>query len=140
MARTPKNDAAAIELGRILTTLSDEQERPVKPKQIELWIAHTFSIHYSDETIRRAHKGEVDPTACDPGLLVALAAFYGVQPDDLGDAASRRISSLLAMAQATSDPNFTPPDRDFAASRCIRARQGTLDELLADSGEHAIAA
>ena len=125
MARTPKNHEAAAELGERLTALWTASGKP-KPKQIELWVAAAFSIHYSDESIRKAHAGDVDPLGCDPGLLAALAAFYEVEPAALGPATERRFRNLLTMASASSDPKFRPPDRDFATSRCIQPSLFTL--------------
>lgn len=102
MARPPKNHAAAAEFGERLRAIHAESGKPT-PKQIELWVWDAFGSHISDETIRKAHKGEADPNACDPELILALAAYYDVEVKDLGPHAARRTLTVLTMASPERD-------------------------------------
>lgn len=97
MARPPKNHEAAAEFGTRLQAIHAEHGTPT-PKQIELWIWDAFDTHISDETIRKAHKGAVDPNACDPELILGLAAYYDIDVTDLGPHAARRTLTVLTMA------------------------------------------
>lgn len=100
------------QLGSSLGDLS--RRSPATPKDIELWAYRNHNVRLGEETIRKAHRGLVDPTTCSFDLLVALVAFYECEPDDLGHVAAHRIRSVLAMAAATD----TPPDQGIASSRC----------------------
>lgn len=126
MARPPKNHEAAAELGAALMTLHQQHGQPT-PKEIELWINREFRVHVSDESIRKAHRGQVDPNTCALELLAGVAAYYGVAPIDLTPVASTRFLALVQMAGV--EPEFTPRDLGFAMKRCTRAWQLTLEGL-----------
>lgn len=107
MARTPKNHAAAQDLGEKLRELQAETGNDPTPKDIELWIYEAFRTRVSTESIRKAHRGEVDPTACDMELLSGLAAYYDVDLEDLGrHAASRR--TVVAMLDPVARRDLPP--------------------------------
>ena len=116
MARPPKNHEAAADLGTRLQAIHAEHGKPT-PKQIELWIWDAFGAHISDETIRKAHKGAVDPNACDPELILGLAAYYDIEVIDLGPAAARRTMTVLTMA---SPEREELPPRFHALTRCVQ--------------------
>ena len=112
MARPPKNHDAAAELGQRLQELHAKDENNPTPKDIELWIYEAFRARVATESIRKAHRGEVDPTACDMELLSGLAAYYDVDLADLGKyAASRRtVIQMLDMdARAELPPRIHGP-------------------------------
>lgn len=108
MPRPAKNHEAAADLADRLQQLrADHGEPPYK--HIELWIYDAFGEHVSDESIRKAHTGEVDPSACDPELIFGLAAFYDVEVTELGPYAARRQLTLLTMT--SKEARETLPDR-----------------------------
>ncbi len=111
MAKPPRNQLAMTDLGRSLAKLNKKQ--PATPKDIELWAYRNHDVRIGEETIRKAHKGQVDPTTCLLDLLIALMAFYEVEPAALGKFAERRITSVMAMAGGESGPRGqgTPPYR-----------------------------
>lgn len=131
MARPPKNHEAAAALGERLTELHDQHDSPT-PKAIELWIHGRYGTHVSDESIRKAHRGEIDPNACSMELLAGVAAYYGVALPDLTPAVAQRVLTLIEMAGLPAD--FTPLELGLAMSRWTLPRQSTLDELLAQLG------
>ena len=100
MARHPKNQEAAAELGEHLTQLHDAAGEPT-PTDIALWLYKQYDTKVSAETIRKAHRGEVDPTTCRHDLLAGLAAFYGVEVTKLGPQAARQFLTLAAMTSGT---------------------------------------
>ena len=112
MAKQPRNHLAMTDLGRALAKL--HKKNPATPKDIELWTYGNHGVRIGEETIRKAHKGQVDPTTCLLDLLIALMAFYEVQPAALGKFAEHRIKSVMSMAGADGGPS----DRGTAASRC----------------------
>lgn len=67
-----------------------------------------FGYDVSEETIRKAHRGEVDPTQCGVELLLALCAFYEAEPAELGAVAARRIETAQALTEAFSGPPSRP--------------------------------
>lgn len=103
MARTPKNELAATELGNRLRTLQEaHQDRPT-PKMIERWLLSTHGLEVSDESVRKAHAGQVDPTGCNLDLLVGLSAYYEVPPAELGRFTEMRVQTVLAMVGSAPD-------------------------------------
>lgn len=104
MARTPKNHEAAQDLGEKLRELNANTGNEPTSKDIELWIYDAFRTRVSTESIRKAHRGEVDPIACDMELLSGLAAYYDVDLEDLGrHAASRRTVLKMLDPEARSE-------------------------------------
>lgn len=103
---------AMKQLGTSLASLS--RRTPASPKDIELWTYANHNVRLGEETIRKAHRGQVDPMTCSFDLLVALVAFYGVEPEALGHVAANRVRSVLAMAGGTDDG----PDQGIASTRC----------------------
>ena len=107
MARPAKDHDAAADLGRRLTNASEATGKPT-PKDIELWIYKEYGVRISDESIRQAHRGTVDPNSCSLELLVGLAQFYGLHATDLGPVAARRLVSLVRMADQKALMGTTP--------------------------------
>lgn len=107
MARSPKNHEAAAEFGQRLHALNVERDEPTS-KDIELWIYDAFHTRVSQESIRKAHRGEVDPTACDLELITGLAAYYDVEVTDLGPHAARRTLTVMTMASAEARAELPP--------------------------------
>ena len=107
MARRPKNHDAAQDLGEKLQELHAKTGNNPTSKDIELWIYEAFRTRVATESIRKAHRGEVDPTACDMELLSGLAAYYDVDLEDLGrHAASRR--TVVKMLDPTARADLPP--------------------------------
>ncbi|HET7329140.1 MAG TPA: hypothetical protein VFJ14_17855 [Nocardioidaceae bacterium] len=73
------------------------------PKDIELWLFRDHNLRISEETIRKALRGDIDPTTCSVDLLVGLVAYFGVSPAGLGRFAEHRIATVLALASTTPD-------------------------------------
>lgn len=113
MARHPKNHAAAEELGKQLQALHAEHGGPT-PKQIELWIYDAFGVHVSDESIRKAHNGDVDPTGCQVELIAGIAAFYDVDPTALGPHAARRTMRVVTMTSDEARVELPPRTGTFS--------------------------
>lgn len=107
MARTAKNQEAAIELGERLRELNDTAGNPTS-KDMELWIYEAFHTRVSTESIRKAHRGDVDPTACDLELITGLAAYYDVEVTELGPHAARRTLTVLTMASPEARAELPP--------------------------------
>ena len=90
MARNPRNDAAARELGAALTKLRQGYERrhgPVTPERIARQIEFSYGVSMSAEQVRKYHAGLNDPYNVRVQELVALSMFYGVAPAKLGKTA-----------------------------------------------------
>lgn len=102
MARPPRNELAAAELGKRTSELAAKHPDRPNPKAIERWLIRNHDLDVSLESIRKAHAGLMDPTTCDADLLFGLMAFYGVSPDELGRFAAGRMGTILNMAGATA--------------------------------------
>lgn len=90
MARTPKNHAAAAELGKHLTALKARYEArhgAVSYERIARHIEFDLGVAMSAEHVRKYHQGDNDPYAMNPVELAAFANFYGVPPAKLGKTA-----------------------------------------------------
>ena len=119
MAQTPRNALAAAELGRRLADLHEAHPDQPGWTAVQRWLLRRFDVEVSATSIRKAHLGEVDPTACDVDLLVGLAAFYAVPAEALGNFAGRRVAAVLAMAGAASGPGpDSPGEQAIPASTC----------------------
>lgn len=94
------NQAAAERLSDALTRLREERNNP-SFKDIERWMWRRLGSEHapSDETIRRLHLG-ADPYGTAPEILLALAMFYGVEPEDLGPEVAERVGALRLLLAA----------------------------------------
>lgn len=107
---------AVTEFAARISRLSKQQ--PGEPKDIELWTYSHLGLRVGTESIRKALHGQVDPTQCAAELLMALTAYYGVTPAELGRFAEQRLQSVLAFA-ATMDPSpIDPSEQGIALDRC----------------------
>lgn len=97
VARPRKNEVAVRDLHRALAKLG--KRKPASAKEIERWIwTNHDGAGISDESIRKALLGEIDPDACNVELLFALRSFYGVDIDGLGRFAAARMRAALSLA------------------------------------------
>lgn len=129
MPPPPRNQLASTELGNRLSEL--QARHPDRPgaTAIERWLLRHYDVEVSSTSIRKAHIGEVDPTACGVDLLAGLAAFYDVDPSALGRFAERRINSVLAMAgAATGGPN-APGGQGIPSTGCYAESPGQVIDL-----------
>lgn len=95
MART-KDVAAAEELGSQLTLLWEQHHQPGYREIERTLLAHVGAeITPSDEWIRQAHNGRIDPWTADLVQLDALAKFYGLRVGDLHPILAARQAFLL---------------------------------------------
>ncbi len=108
MARAPRNEQAAAELGEHLAKLAKTNPHAHTAKAIERWLYKERDIDYSVGTIRKAHHGEVDPTTAPVDLLAGLAAYYGVAADELGPVAEHRIAAARVVLLELPDPDPAP--------------------------------
>lgn len=115
MAQTPRNPMAMGELGRCLTKLA--KQKPATPKEIERWALRVHGLEVDDETIRRAHRGDVDPTKCSIDVLVSLTSFYGVPPSALGRFTEIRLTPILSAIASDEGPG-DGPEQGIASTRC----------------------
>lgn len=122
MARPRRNEIASKELHKAVTKLARKRNPTAKPKDIELWAYAERGVRVSEESIRKAHLGEIDPTQCAVELLLVLRGFYDAGPGELGDTAERR---MLAVA-AFHTPS-TPSGQESDASGWL---SGTTDRHL----------
>lgn len=100
MAQIPQNKEAMADLGRRLTALRGATGIvPMSWQRMAAAIWKDQGIQVSHETLRKMHRGEVDPAKAMPEHLIAVAKFYGVSSADLGPAAEHRLQALMALAQ-----------------------------------------
>lgn len=121
MPRPKRNEMAMKELHRGVQRLARKRHIHASPKDIELWAYAERGLKVSDESIRKAHEGAVDPTACAGELLLVLRDFYGAEPGDLGNAAEERFRTLARFF--APDPG---PDQVVRTSGCINEGPGQL--------------
>ena len=98
------------------------KKHPASPKDIELWAYLNLGLRVGEESIRKALKGDVDPTQCAAELLVALAGFFGVEAAALGHHAEARIKPFLAWA-GRHGPD-SGPGQEIRPSGCIDGPAG----------------
>lgn len=144
MARPARNELAVKSFGTAVKALHTQHTkataRPATSKDIELFGWARCGMRVSDESIRKALAGNVDPMTCNVELLIVLAAFFEVSPDELGSFAAERVRKIVAFA-ATGGPDGGGDQRS-AQSRCTAQwspaevatvtpiyRQPMLDEL-----------
>lgn len=108
MARPQRNELAVQEFALKLSKIRKAQNDSSKAKDIELWLFANHEARISEESIRKALAGQIDPSACDIALLVGLASYYGVKPSDLGVAAEKRINAVMSMAGHSGGPEGGP--------------------------------
>lgn len=104
---------AVAQLGARVARLA--KKHPATPKDIELWAYTRLGLRVGEESIRKALKGDVDPTQCAGELLLVLAAFYGVEPSALGHHAERRMQPFLTWARRGPDET---PGQEISNRRC----------------------
>lgn len=107
MARHPRNELAVKDFHKNLTKAVSMSTADPIPKRIELWIHSTSGHHVAEESIRRALRGEIDPTGCNAELILGLAGYFEVSPRDLGKFAAERVEQVMVLAGAAG---VTPPD------------------------------
>lgn len=111
MARTPRNELAVKDFANAVAVITSTHP-PATAKEIELWIYSNHNRHVSEESIRKALRGDIDPDGCNLELLVGIRAFFAVPAEQLGRFAANRIEANLAMAGATlpDGPHHRPHD------------------------------
>ena len=119
MARTPRNEIATKEFHKALTKLA--RRKGVQYKDVELWAYAERNVRVSDEMVRRAHVGDVDPTGCAVELLLVLRDYYDAGPGDLGEFAQRKMDAVLAFAGPKSGPG-----QQVHGSPCTNERDATV--------------
>lgn len=113
MARPPRNTEAAREMADRLARLNASVG--ARPKQVERFAYKELDIEISDESVRKALVGEVDPQRCDIELLVALARFFAVDYEGLGPVAARRFQLVSVVMGSGPDDEG---EQETATSRC----------------------
>jgi hypothetical protein len=120
MARPPRNELAVKSFTDAVKALHKQHAKrhgqPATAKDIELFAYRTMEMRVSDESVRKVFAGQVDPTTCNVELLISLAAFFEVSPDELGSFAGERVRRILAFA-SVSGPDGGG-DLRSAESRC----------------------
>lgn len=127
MARPQRNEMATKQLASAVTRL--HKHKPATAKDIELWSYANLGMRVSEESVRKALRGAIDPMQCSAELLLALAAFFGVSPDELGHIAAERVRPFLAYAT-----NYGPDgggDLRIAKSRCTAQASDELATVTA---------
>jgi len=127
MARPLRNDMAVKQLASAVARITKDHPT-VTPKDIERWAWTNLDLAVSEESIRKALRGQIDPTQCAVELLMALAGYFGVNPSALGHIAEARLASILAYAgrQTPDDPGGLEVSRRGCNGATIldfRARQ-----------------
>lgn len=107
MANTPRNPLAVKDFARSMKVVAKRKPNAT-PKDIELWAHSTYGVRLGEETLRKAQRGDVDPTAVKAEVLVALAAYYEVDPEALGRFASERIATLRTLVGVGAQGPDTP--------------------------------
>lgn len=101
MGRPPRNETAAREFGERLTALHQAAGKP-SMRDIDKALIR-LDLDLSEESLRKAHAGLIDPMKCDAELIAGLAAFYGVDLALLGEPAARRMGRLLTLVGAPTN-------------------------------------
>jgi hypothetical protein len=95
MART-KDSAAAEELGEALASMWEQYDRPGYREIERTLLAYLGpEISPSNEWIRQAHQGRIDPWTADLVQVDALAKFYGLRVGDLHPVLAARQAFLM---------------------------------------------
>lgn len=105
MARPPRNEIATKEFHKAITGLK-KRRPPRSADEVRLWGYKEFDILVSDETIRRAFVGEVDPTQCQVELLFLLKAWFDADVTDLGTCAEQRMRAVLKFGGEDPGPGL----------------------------------
>lgn len=123
MARPRKDELAIRQFHKAVQALVKKRHIHATPKDIELWaFAERGGTRVSDESIRKAHAGEVDPNQCAIELILVMRDFYGAKAGELGDVAQRRIDTVLTYLTPS-----TPDGQEFGSSGWLR---GTAERHL----------
>ena len=130
MARPPRNELAVKSLADAVGVLQTQHKRqtgrPATSKDIELFGFGSLDMRVSEESIRKALTGQVDPTTCSIELLLVLASYFEVTTDELGGFASERVRRILAVAADPAYPTGGPISAE-PGSPCTRSPQ--VDDL-----------
>lgn len=105
MARPPRNEIATKEFHKALGGLK-KRRPPRSADEVRLWGYKEFDILVSDETIRRAFVGEVDPTQCQVELLFLLKAWFEADITELGTYAEQRMRAVLKFGGEDPTPDL----------------------------------
>lgn len=105
MSRPPKNQIATKEFHRALNDLK-KRRPPRRPLDVTLWGHKEFDVEITDETIRRALVGEVDPTGCQIELLFMLAQWFDATPEELGSHAAERMHKMQRLMGQNPPPGL----------------------------------
>lgn len=120
MARPSRNELAVKSFADAVSALHTQHKRQAgraaSPKDIELTGYARLGMRVSEESIRKALLGQVDPMQCNVELLIVLANFFEVSPDELGTFASERIRRIVAFATPVGPDGGG--DMRSAQSRC----------------------
>lgn len=116
MARPGKDEIATRQFHKAVQALVKKRNIHAKPVDIMLWaFAERGGTRVSDESIRKAHVGEVDPNQCAIELLLVMRDFYKAGPGELGEVAQRRIDTVMAYVTPP-----TPGGQESDASGWLR--------------------
>lgn len=96
MARPPRNDLAIHDMANHVRLLLDA--KPSTAKDIERFAWRNLDLTVGNESIRKALAGLIDPCQCAIELLVALVAYFEVEPAELGRFAEERLRPILSFA------------------------------------------
>jgi hypothetical protein len=114
MARHQRNEMAVAQLRARVARLA--KKHPASPKDIELWAYLNLGLRVGEESIRKALKGDIDPTQCAVELLMVLSAFYEVEPSVLGHHAEARMKPFLTWAGKRGPDE--PPGQEVSRRAC----------------------
>ena len=87
----------------------------------DLYRDYGYDVH--EESLRKAHRGDVDPTQCSVELLLGLKAYYGVESSALGEVAARRIATTRALV-GVDGPEIRPHRHSSGSSGWLRETAG----------------
>lgn len=132
MARSRRNEVAikqfAVAISRITKNHPD-----VTPKDIERWGWTRYDLTVAEESIRKALRGQIDPTQCAVELLLLIAGYFEVEPSGLGSIAEGRLRSVLAFAGDSTGPSDDDTPRIIGkhSSACTRSPLFQVPDLAA---------
>lgn len=128
MPRPQKNELASKDLHRSVQKVMRKRHLSnVTAKDIELWAYANLGIRTTDVTIGKVLNGTADPAGCSLEVLIAVTAYLGAAPSEMGSVAEQRLTAAGRFFQPSG-----PSHQGIPASRWTT---GTAERHLRVVGE-----
>jgi hypothetical protein len=93
MPRPKRNEAATTEFAKAIGSA----ELEASAKDLELWAYKEHGVRVSDESLRKALLGQMDPTACAIEVLLILVGYFDLPDSRLGPVAGARLKAVRSL-------------------------------------------